>query len=355
MNYFYFFKVTLIYFDDERKTFFITPDQSETDDRGVPFSENELLDTAEFKEFVKKTKADIIDIDYIEYAVEYDPKKSDILSKPVTPESFAELEKSGQLNIIDENQLLLCLKRKKPSKGSSKLHIICLVSAAAFVGGMLLAGAKKPAADIHAPVESNVSSESSDEPETSDESSGDLSNTVSDSTETSDDSDDSSSDTSSDSLVTSSESGDSSSEPTSDNSETSTDSSETSSESSDSSDSSSALSSDNSETSSNSGSSSTESEVNTVSTTDIFNIESQSDMAVTLYYDVEEPAVPFISPDGNVVPSSDLSAQRREGAVVFYIPNAAAGQWQMNYDKKSNAVLDVNWAPYGAPAQMGGV
>lgn len=116
MNYFYFFKVTLSYFDDERKTFFITPDQSETDEQGVPFSENELQDTAEFKEFVKKTKADIIDVDYIEYAVEYDPKKSDILSKPVTSESFAELENSGQLNVIDENQIILVLKKKKRNK-----------------------------------------------------------------------------------------------------------------------------------------------------------------------------------------------------------------------------------------------
>lgn len=133
MNYFYFFKVTLSYFDDERKTFFITPDQSETDELGVPFSENDLQDTAEFKEFVKATKADIIDVDYTEFAVEYDPKKSDILSNPVTAESFAELEKRGLIKVIDENQFILLLKKKKRSGGGSKFPIVWIVWIAAVL------------------------------------------------------------------------------------------------------------------------------------------------------------------------------------------------------------------------------
>lgn len=143
MNYFYFFKVTLSYFDDERKTFFITPDQSETDEQGVPFSENDLQDTAEFKEFVKTTKADIIDVDYTEFAVEYDPKKSDILHKPVTDESFTELEKSGLPKIIDENQIILVLKTKKRYKSGSRLPILWGVWIATVIVFALVAVAFK--------------------------------------------------------------------------------------------------------------------------------------------------------------------------------------------------------------------
>lgn len=137
---FYFFKVTLSYFDDEKKTFFITPDQSETDDNGVPFSENGLQNTPEFREFVKKTKATLIDVDYTEYAVEYEPKKSDLLNKPVTSESFAELEKSGQYEIVDQNQfqfILVLKKQKKSSSRSNKSYVVCLMIAAVIVLGVL--------------------------------------------------------------------------------------------------------------------------------------------------------------------------------------------------------------------------
>lgn len=143
MNKFYFFKVTLSYFDDERKTFFITPDQSEADEQGVPFSENDLQDTEEFKEFVKMTKADIIDVDYIEYAVEYGLKKSDILSKPVMAESFAELEKSGRLEVVDENQFILVLKTKKRCKSGSRLPILWGVWIATVIALFIVAFAFK--------------------------------------------------------------------------------------------------------------------------------------------------------------------------------------------------------------------
>lgn len=140
MNKFYFFKVTLNYFGDEQKTFFITPEQSETDDRGVPFSEDGLRNTEEFKEFVKATKADIIDVDYTEFAVEYDHKRSDILNNPVTDDSFAELEKSGALEIVDENQFLILLKKTAGGKKSKGGYLLPLIAAVAFVIG-ILAGA----------------------------------------------------------------------------------------------------------------------------------------------------------------------------------------------------------------------
>lgn len=80
-------------------------------------------------------------------------------------------------------------------------------------------------------------------------------------------------------------------------------------------------------------------------TTDIFNIETQSDMTVTLYYDIEEPTITFIMPDGTELDTDELPTDRGNNAVCYHIADAAPGQWQMAYDKKSNNSLDVNWAP----------
>ncbi|MDR1765909.1 MAG: hypothetical protein LBR77_07465 [Lachnospiraceae bacterium] len=80
--------------------------------------------------------------------------------------------------------------------------------------------------------------------------------------------------------------------------------------------------------------------------TDIFDLTESANMAVSIYYDTEEPTITFIAPDGTVYEPGDLIAQIGDGAVCYYIPDAMAGQWQMAYDKKSNVNLDVNWAPY---------
>ncbi|MCM1167269.1 MAG: hypothetical protein NC401_14775 [Ruminococcus sp.] len=80
-------------------------------------------------------------------------------------------------------------------------------------------------------------------------------------------------------------------------------------------------------------------------TVDIFNIDSPRDMAVTIYYDVEEPTVEFITPGGTKIPADRLPTDRDNGGVCWHISSAAPGQWKMNYDKKNNGELEVNWAP----------
>ncbi len=335
MNKFYFFKVVLSYFDDERKTFFITPDQSETDEDGIPFSENDLRNTAEFKEFIKKTKADVIDVDYVEYAVEYDPKKSEIINKPITDEIFKELEKDGQLEIVDENQFLILVKIKKQSSGgASKVHIVCLIVAAVIVLGVLAAGVKKNNTAEDLPSDQTYSSDSSDLTET-DESSEDNSDDTASGTEeisepevtsSSDNTSDNSSDITESAVGTSSDVGNTH-EPA-ESTSTSGGSTESGSDSS----------SDNSDNSD---------EVSTPIQTDaLFNLETPSNMAVTINFDIEEPSVYFIDPTGNVITQGSYTVERRDGAVVCYIPNAAAGQWMIGYDKKSNTTLDINWSPY---------
>ena len=84
-------------------------------------------------------------------------------------------------------------------------------------------------------------------------------------------------------------------------------------------------------------------------TVDIFNLESSSDMAVTLYYDVEEPTVAFIILDGTMRETSELPTERGKGAVCYHIADAVPGQWKMAYDRKNNVNCNVNWAPDISP------
>ena len=76
-------------------------------------------------------------------------------------------------------------------------------------------------------------------------------------------------------------------------------------------------------------------------TTNIFNIESQSDMAVTLYYDVEEPTITFITPGGTKISADSLPTDRDNGAVLkkrvpkrnrtrtMILPNPIAGRMRI--------------------------
>ncbi len=319
MNKFFFFKVVLSYFDDERRTFFITPDQSGTDEEGVPFSENDLRNTAEFKEFVKKTKADVIDVDYIEYAVEYDPKKSVVLGSPITDESFSALENGGQLEIIDQNQFPIVLK-KSSKGGGSKNYIFFLIVAAVIVLMVLFISAAKGGLFGDDMSESESSSESDtgisdgESSETSDESSNTENThepTIDTGSGNSDNSDTSSDDSASDSSETSeNSSGDDSSDDTSE------------SESSESSD---------------------------ELTKPIFNLDRASNMAVTISFDGEEPAVTFTDPNGEIIAGSEYTADHRIGSACYYVENAEPGQWLVSCDKP----FAVDWQPYGVLPEVG--
>ncbi len=140
---YYFFKVTLRYFDDESTTFYITPDQSDTDDEGIPFSETDLTNTQEFKDFVKINKADIVDVEYTEYKVTADGKNDNLSDKEMSQELFEEIErKGGLLKIIDENDFPIIVKKIKSSGGNkNKMLYIGIIAAAVVVLGLLAASA----------------------------------------------------------------------------------------------------------------------------------------------------------------------------------------------------------------------
>ncbi len=321
MNKFFFFKVVLSYFDDERRTFFITPDQSGTDEEGVPFSENDLHNTAEFKEFVKKTKADVIDVDYIEYAVEYDPKKSVVLGSPITDESFSALENGGQLEIIDQNQFPIILK--KPSKGGgSKNYIFFLIFAAVIVLMVLFISAAK----------GGLFGDDMSESESSSETESDTGISDGESSETSDESSNS----------------ENTHEPTIDTGSGNSDNSDTSGD-----DSASVSSDDPENSSSDDSSDDTSEDENPESsgelTKPIFNLDRESNMAVTIFFDGEEPAVTFTDPHGKIIVGSEYTADHRSGSVCYYVENAEPGQWLVSCGKP----FTVDWQPYGVLPEVG--
>ncbi len=324
MNKFYFFKVDLSYFDDARKTFFITPDQSETDEDGIPFSENDLRNTAEFREFVKKTKADVIDVDYIEYAVEYDPKKSVILGTPITEESFSTLENGKQLEIVDQNQFPIIIK-KSSKGGGSKNYIFFLIAAAVIALIVLVIGAEKggffgvatPGNESSGTLDVSEPSESESLPKSDDTGISD-----------------------GESSYTSIESSNSENthEPTSeigsDNSDTSGDDSVPDS-------------SDNPENSSGEDSSDDTSKDESAESPDeftnpIFNLDRTSNMAVTIFFDGDEPEVSFIDPHGEIIAGSEYTADHRTDSACYYLENAEPGQWHVSCDKPFAA----DWQPY---------
>lgn len=212
MDKFYFFKVTLVYYDDVTETFFITPDQSERDEDGIPFSEQELRDTPEFKAFVKKNKADVVDVKYVEYAVEKDENKTVILGSDITAESFKTLENHDELEIVEQNEFPLIIKQTKKAGGGSKMHYVCLAAAAVAVFAFLFANAPKMG---------KMQEEDSSSSEISEEISSDESEATS-----SDESSSSSSDILSSSSVSSSSSSDTSSSESASSSDSDTSSSE---------------------------------------------------------------------------------------------------------------------------------
>lgn len=212
MDKFYFFKVTLVYYDDVTETFFITPDQSERDEDGIPFSEQELRDTPEFKAFVKKYKADVVDVKYVEYAVEKDENKTVILGSDITAESYKTLENHDELEIVDKNEFPVIIKQTKKAGGGSKMHYVCLAAAAVAVFAFLFANAPKMG---------KMQEKDSSSSEISEEISSDESEATS-----SDESSSSSSDISSSSSVSSSSSSDTSSSESASSSDSDTSSSE---------------------------------------------------------------------------------------------------------------------------------
>ena len=85
--------------------------------------------------------------------------------------------------------------------------------------------------------------------------------------------------------------------------------------------------------------------------TELFTLDSTRNMAISVTYDTEPPAVVFIAPNGDRYDDAAVAAGKMSktdsGEALFYrIPNAQAGTWTIEYDKKGNTDVTLNYAPY---------
>lgn len=83
----------------------------------------------------------------------------------------------------------------------------------------------------------------------------------------------------------------------------------------------------------------------------LITLEETRNLAVSINYTKEEPAVHFVSPDGNKYSEKNadkrgMQLERGEKFITFYIRNAKAGRWMIVYDKINNEELGVNCAPF---------
>ena len=73
-------------------------------------------------------------------------------------------------------------------------------------------------------------------------------------------------------------------------------------------------------------------------------IDETMDVIFTFQYDNEIPSVVLTSPDGTVYDSDDdfEKCEKKEELSLYYIANAAKGEWKINCDKKNNSSVVLN-------------
>ncbi len=128
----YFFRIKISSFDDEEKTLFVVPEQN-ADEKGVPFDEKLLTQTAEYKQFIKDTATNMIDGEYTQFQTE---AAFDTLNE----QQFAQLEAEGKLKTVDSNTFSISTGVKPAKKGGGALDFktIAIIAAIAVAGLALL-------------------------------------------------------------------------------------------------------------------------------------------------------------------------------------------------------------------------
>ncbi len=86
-------------------------------------------------------------------------------------------------------------------------------------------------------------------------------------------------------------------------------------------------------------------------TTQIFDIENNTHMMITVEYTNGAPIVKFIAPNGTeygeeAIAQGLMRMEDDGSSLTYWIPNAQSGQWEMVYDKGANPKLNIAWAPY---------
>lgn len=151
----YFFHIKISSFDDAEKTLFVVPEQN-ADEKGVPFDEKLLTQTAEYKQFIKDTATSMVDGEYTQF-------RTEAVFDTLNEQQFAQLEVEGKLTTVDGNTFSITTGIKPAKKGGGKLDFktIAIIAAIAVVGlGLLIfsfARGGKPSSEI--PAETSESSE----------------------------------------------------------------------------------------------------------------------------------------------------------------------------------------------------
>lgn len=122
----FFFKVEISSFDDASKTLFIVPEQN-ADEKGVPFEDKMLTQTADFKQFVKETQTCMVDGKYTQF-------KTAEVFESITEQQFEQLMSEGKAEEIDSNSFSISTSFS-PKKGGGKKDIKMFL----IIGGAAIA------------------------------------------------------------------------------------------------------------------------------------------------------------------------------------------------------------------------
>ena len=185
----YFFRIKISSFDDEEKTLFIVPEQN-ADEKGVPFDEKLLTQTADYKQFVKNTATNMVDGEYTQF-------QPDAVFDTIDEQQFAQLEAEEKLTTVDSNTFSVSTGIKPAKKGGGTLDFktIAIIAGIAVAGIVLLifsfahsGTSGETSTDISESsetVECSTSETSTTEPETSETSSTESSSVTESSSESS--------------------------------------------------------------------------------------------------------------------------------------------------------------------------
>lgn len=122
----FFFKVEISSFDDASKTLFIVPEQN-ADEKGVPFEDKMLTQTADFKQFVKETQTCMVDGKYTQF-------KTAEVFESITEQQFEQLMSEGKAEEMDSNSFSISTGFA-PKKGGAKKDFKTLL----IIGGAAIA------------------------------------------------------------------------------------------------------------------------------------------------------------------------------------------------------------------------
>jgi len=168
----FFFKVEISSFDDASKTLFIVPEQN-ADEKGVPFEDKMLTQTADFKQFVKETQTCMVDGKYTQF-------KTAEVCESITEQQFEKLMSEGKAEEMDSNSFSIStgFSPKKGGKRDIKMFLIIGGAAIALIALLIFSslsgGNKSDVSETTGSTETvettSTETESTDTPETAESS-----------------------------------------------------------------------------------------------------------------------------------------------------------------------------------------